>query len=716
MTYILFIIITGGIGIIAAALFALKVEWPLGRVLLPLLSILFFAVACTEYLASFNGDLPTKLFWLRFSLTLHFIIGCILLELTVSFLGKEGIGKKLTVGNIHIPLRLFWRPAAGFTVAAVWLLPWFSLVREPNDITIVLNRYGEVLFSVLFIFHLLILYIVEKIFRNISTVQKRVFALYLISTGLIALGSMVLIVRILFFRMVAFEIVQIHAVLCSFFFPGMLIGLTRYRLWKEDIEIGRGMVYTSITILFFGLFLIALGVIASAVRLLGIKFNDFEQFVLLFTFLFISVLTFFSPNMRKTITGLSRKYIYKSKYDYRDQLLRLHAAHQTTGGITKTISAFIDNLRFTIIVKNAFIFLRSTKENRFHRFNENGSPPEKNLDSLRANSPLVRIFEDATVTAIATDDILNDVVKSAVIAERSLVTELSVSHIFSITHNTMLVGLLLIDAGKRQFDSEDLMLITMFCESVGTAIYRDRIQRERIEQKQFESFSHMASFIVHDIKNQVATLSLVTKNARSNISNPQFHPVLLRSMENCSENLSTLIAKLQSPPRREQLVAEQCECNEIINGSVEPLLGSLPTGITIATRLADIPSVNADSTALSYILKNLIINAVEAIGNGEGTITCSTGNLAVFDSDDTFNFGFTTDDYTSHSVFILVEDNGPGMSREFLDYKLFQPFNTTKDKGIGIGLYQCKTLVESMGGKIYCWSEVGKGTRFCLLF
>jgi signal transduction histidine kinase len=55
------------------------------------------------------------------------------------------------------------------------------------------------------------------------------------------------------------------------------------------------------------------------------------------------------------------------------------------------------------------------------------------------------------------------------------------------------------------------------------------------------------------------------------------------------------------------------------------------------------------------------------------------------------------------------------MSREFIEEKLFHPFITTKDKGFGIGLYQCKTLIEKMGGKIICRSEVGHGTDFCIL-
>jgi signal transduction histidine kinase len=55
------------------------------------------------------------------------------------------------------------------------------------------------------------------------------------------------------------------------------------------------------------------------------------------------------------------------------------------------------------------------------------------------------------------------------------------------------------------------------------------------------------------------------------------------------------------------------------------------------------------------------------------------------------------------------------MSEEFIDQRLFKPFSTTKDKGIGIGLYQCKILVEKMGGTLLCVSRPGQGTMFCIL-
>jgi signal transduction histidine kinase len=67
------------------------------------------------------------------------------------------------------------------------------------------------------------------------------------------------------------------------------------------------------------------------------------------------------------------------------------------------------------------------------------------------------------------------------------------------------------------------------------------------------------------------------------------------------------------------------------------------------------------------------------------------------------------------SVYITVSDTGSGMESSYLETKLFHPFATTKDKGVGIGLYQCKTLIEKMNGRILCHSIPQEGTTFCIV-
>jgi len=122
-----------------------------------------------------------------------------------------------------------------------------------------------------------------------------------------------------------------------------------------------------------------------------------------------------------------------------------------------------------------------------------------------------------------------------------------------------------------------------------------------------------------------------------------------------------------------------------------------------------------DENAFYYTIKNLVVNALESMEGTKGTLYIKAVTLKSSLSALTSRFAGSESFFSGYSLVISVEDTGKGMSDEFLRNRLFRPFSTTKDNGIGIGLYQCKSLIEQMGGKILCESKVGRGTFFCIL-
>ena len=102
-----------------------------------------------------------------------------------------------------------------------------------------------------------------------------------------------------------------------------------------------------------------------------------------------------------------------------------------------------------------------------------------------------------------------------------------------------------------------------------------------------------------------------------------------------------------------------------------------------------------DALELRKVVLNLLINACEAVGDA--------GKVRV-----------TTARRDAEAV-LSVEDNGCGMSPAFVQGHLFKPFRTTKEKGLGIGLYQCRQIVEAHGGRIEVESREGAGTVFTVV-
>lgn len=143
--------------------------------------------------------------------------------------------------------------------------------------------------------------------------------------------------------------------------------------------------------------------------------------------------------------------------------------------------------------------------------------------------------------------------------------------------------------------------------------------------------------------------------------------------------------------------------------------------ITIETRLAKIGLIKADKQMLEEVILNLVINARDAITDGEGHIFIETSNAALPDGielpDPSCLHPFLTFEYLESvwkhgRVLLTVSDTGCGMTKEVIS-KMYEPFFTTK-KGehVGLGLSITHSIVRSLGGYITVMSEVDKGTKF----
>ena len=120
------------------------------------------------------------------------------------------------------------------------------------------------------------------------------------------------------------------------------------------------------------------------------------------------------------------------------------------------------------------------------------------------------------------------------------------------------------------------------------------------------------------------------------------------------------------------------------------------TQVTLEQAFAnDLPKIRFDPDKIQKVITNVLTNAVEAVGEN-GRIQVGT----------TARNGW---------VSVSVADNGCGMTPEFINDSLFRPFQTTKKKGIGIGMFLSKMVVEAHRGKIEVDSQPGKGTTFRVL-
>lgn len=147
------------------------------------------------------------------------------------------------------------------------------------------------------------------------------------------------------------------------------------------------------------------------------------------------------------------------------------------------------------------------------------------------------------------------------------------------------------------------------------------------------------------------------------------------------------------PPCKEKL-----QINEAIREVIALTRGELvKSSVSMQTRLTeDLPLVEGDRVQLQQVILNLIINAIEAMS-------------AVEDGPRELDICTTRDE--SGGILITVSDSGPGVALENRQ-QLFEPFYTTKQRGMGMGLSICRSIVEAHGGRLSVNANVPRGAVF----
>ena len=214
---------------------------------------------------------------------------------------------------------------------------------------------------------------------------------------------------------------------------------------------------------------------------------------------------------------------------------------------------------------------------------------------------------------------------------------------------------------------------------------------ERLTQaKEMAAFQKMSAFFVHDLKNLASKISLTMQNLPVHYDNPEFRNDALRTMSQSLEKIKLMSSRLTSLSETLRVHPVETDLNQLVTEALATLDGSV-TG-RIEQHLNRLPSIAVDPEQIQKVITNLILNAIEAV-SASGAISVMTAQ----------NNGW---------IEMCIKDNGCGMSQEFIEKSLFQPFRSTKNKGMGIGLYHSKTIVEAHKGRIEVESEEGKGSVF----
>ena len=227
-------------------------------------------------------------------------------------------------------------------------------------------------------------------------------------------------------------------------------------------------------------------------------------------------------------------------------------------------------------------------------------------------------------------------------------------------------------------------------------------QRDRmIQAERVAAWRELARRLAHELKNPLFPLQITIENLqRAREASPdQFDEVFRESTSTLLAelgHLKTIIGRFSDFAKMPAPQLEPVDVNEIVREVIQLFDAQLraPGRPPIETKLqlaSEVVDVQADSEQLRRALRNLVLNALDAMPQG-GTLTIRTARH-------------------DGKVAIEVSDTGEGLTPEECD-RLFTPYYTTKQHGTGLGLAIVQSVVSDHKGTIIVHSEPGKGTTF----
>jgi putative PEP-CTERM system histidine kinase len=239
---------------------------------------------------------------------------------------------------------------------------------------------------------------------------------------------------------------------------------------------------------------------------------------------------------------------------------------------------------------------------------------------------------------------------------------------------------------------EDRDLLKTVGRHVATLLAQHDADRRLAESRQFEAYNRLTAYMMHDLKNAVAQLGLVVSNAEKHKRNPEFIDDAIGTIANAVERMTRLIEQLRDQPRHSR--SQQVSFDRLVRDAVKRSSLRSPVPALTMPGEGEVP-VRADPERLSAVLDHVLRNAQDAAAGGQVGV----------------QLGLSRDEAT-----LIVEDDGPGMDAEFVRERLFRPFDSTKgSKGMGIGAYQTREYVQSLGGRVEVQSSPGRGTAFSII-
>lgn len=585
------------------------------------------------------------------------------------------------------------RPASNNT-RLIWIVPVLSMLGAIYATYTELQHASE--YAYLYLLCCVgTLLIIEQVIRynngliravGIGTGTFFLFNLYLYSTALIGgqLSSDLVLAR---------GLANVSVALLLLMAPLAIKGEERAR----SVGLSRPLVFTTTSLMIAGSLLVTVSVLGYLVRVGGGEYGSTVQHFFLFLMVLVTGFYLSSGTRRARIRVWINKNFFKTKYDYNVEWRNL-SERLTLGTSDNDYARVALNAVLQIYDSPGGTCYIRDGEHYVAKFRQN-TLTEPQPVPIPGNEDFLAKMEFHNWIYLPGGDI--ELGRYNALIPEVLRQEQDTFFILPLINNEQLIGFISIRSNPEQsdpFDWEDLDLLRMVARQVSGFAGYHLLYEELVVTRQFEAFHQFTTFVMHDLKNLIAQQALVVENAARFIHNPEFVADAIKTIENSVARTNRLMKKISqnSAIDHKQTGMQVVSLPDSLAEAIERCSGRRPAPVLNADNGAEmLVQANPDNLTMAFI--HLITNAQDACDASRGIIKVNLSEAG-------------------NHFLCTITDNGTGMDAEFIKSRLFKPFDSTKStKGMGIGAYQCKQIIQRAGGRIDVTSEPGHGTRFSIL-
>lgn len=469
--------------------------------------------------------------------------------------------------------------------------------------------------------------------------------------------------------------------------PLLMLTTERSRDWTSKIRLSQKAAFHSATLLLAGLYLLFMAGVGYYVRYFGGEWGRAFQLALIFAAILLLSVLLVSGSIRAKIKVLVGKHFYSYRYDYREEWLRFTQVLSSEGSPQSLGQQAVRGLCDMVESPGGTLWIRETGTGVYKQYARWNLP--ECLAEAPQDSPLCTFL-------LASGWVINLEEFRCFPARYA---ELEIPGWLSELQNAWLIVPLMVGNDMHGFailarsrtpisiNWEVNDLLRTAGSQAASFLARMQATEALLEVRKFDAFNKMSAFVVHDLKNIVTQLSLMLKNAERHQSNPEFQQDMLMTVGHSVERMRQLMMQL-----REGATPPGGICGVNLEHVIQRLQkDKMKQGRSIDIHIYDRLIARGHEERLERVIGHLVQNALDA----------STPTDKVW-----ISLALKND-----RASIEVGDTGHGMTQDFIRNRLFKPFQSTKDAGMGIGAYESAQYISEIGGEMSVESETGKGTR-----